>query len=122
MSIDEMMKQVATTLEKEGNAKTIFAQPVKLESHTVIPVAAVNFAAAAAGSGMPGAGKLARFLGGGGGGGIDVKPVGFIHESGTEVVFTPIHIDAKGKPFATEGASAIGRVMGVLTSMLTGTH
>ena len=116
----ELMKQVATSLEREGNVRTVFSEPVKLETHTVIPVATVGLGGGGGGAaGSRESGSAANPLGGGGALAFNVRPVGFIHESGSEVVFTPIHIDGRGKPLLTEAAAALGRVIGTLGSIMT---
>jgi uncharacterized spore protein YtfJ len=119
MPFEDVVKQVAETLEREGNARAVFGEPVKLETKTVIPVACVQLGGG--GGGMrPGAaarGKLAQLmLGGGGGGGFLVYPVGFIHEEHGEVVFTPIHLDVKDKPLLAEASHGLGKTIDVVTS------
>jgi uncharacterized spore protein YtfJ len=121
MALEEVVKQVAQALEMEGNSKVVFGEPVKLESKTVIPVAQVRLGAGGGGV-MPGgetSGLLKALISGGGGGGFDVRPVGFIHERDGEVVFTPIHLDVRNKPFLTEAASGLGRVIDTVTSVGT---
>ena len=119
MSMEAIVKQVAESVEKEANARAVFGQAVKLERHTVIPVAAVNLGGGG-GAAMPGgrAPTLLRLLRGGGGGvGLNVRPVGFIHERNGEVVFTPIHVDVVNRPWMSELASGLGRAFEVLTSL-----
>jgi uncharacterized spore protein YtfJ len=118
MSVDEMIKQVTTTLEKQGNARAVFSEPIKLESHTVIPVATVGVGGAGATAGGRQGGPLTRLLGAGGGMGLSIRPVGFIHESGSEVVFTAIHLDGAGQPFLSEAATAVGRLARALTALI----
>lgn len=125
MTMEEVITRLAQTLEKEGNVKAVFAEPIKLEHHTVVPVATVAFGAGVGGArGIPGIpGKaleaLSKLFGFGGLGGIDVRPVGFIHERKGEVVFTAIHVDGKGTPLITEAASGIGRVVDTVTGIFT---
>lgn len=112
MTTEEIVKQVTHAVEQEGNAKVVFGAPVKLDSKTVIPVAAVRFGGGAGGARADGeVSTLARAIfSGGGGGGFDVRPVGFIHESEGRVEYTPIHLDVRNKPFLTEAASGLGRL------------
>ena len=93
MPFEEMVKQVTETIQKEGNAKAVFGEPTKLDTHVVIPVASIVISVGGGGGGAsrkPVA-EIARFFGGGGGG-VDVvaSPVGFIHERDGAVVFTRI--------------------------------
>ena len=100
----EIVKQIVHAFETEANVKAVFGEPVKLDGHSVIPVAAV-FVSIGGGAGLGGGfGKavqgavelaqrfLPRGLAGGGGGGINlwVRPVGFIHDDKDAVTFTPI--------------------------------
>ncbi len=100
MAFEEIVKQVAETIQKEANARAVFAEAMKLDTHVVIPVAAVQISLGGGGTGSSRkpTSELARFFGAGGGG-LDVraKPVGFIHEKDGIVVFTPIEIPAEGK-------------------------
>jgi uncharacterized spore protein YtfJ len=117
--MEEIVKQVAESVEKEANARAVFGQAVKLERHTVIPVASVNLGGGGGGA-MPGprTPALVRALRGGGAGmGLNVRPVGFIHEREGEVVFTPIHVDVANRPWLSELASGLGRSFDVLTSL-----
>ena len=120
MAFDEMLRQVAEMLEKEGNARTVFGEPVKLDTKTIIPVAQVQFGGGGGGMSPPvKEGAQAPVFGGGGGGGFTVQPVGFIHEEDGEVVFTAIHVDVKNKPFLTEAAQGLGRAIDTVTTVVT---
>lgn len=125
MNLEEALTQVAQLLEKQGNSHAVFGDAVKLEHHTVVPVASVSLGGGMGGTnGLPGiAGKaasaVAKVFGFGFGGGIDVRPVGFISERDGEVVFTHIHVDGKGTPLITEAANGIGRVVGTVTALFT---
>jgi uncharacterized spore protein YtfJ len=120
MGMEEIVKEIAAALEKEGNSKAVFGEPVKLETKTVIPVAAVRLGAGgAAMSPHAQASEIVKALfGGGGGGAFDVHPVGFISEKNGEVTFTPIHLDVRGKPFLNEASAGIGRVIDTVTSIV----
>lgn len=121
MAFDDVLRQVAETLEKEGNARTVFGEPVKLDTKTIIPVALVQFGGG--GGGVSPRGKEgdapAQGFGAGGGGGFAVQPVGFIHEEDGAVVFTPIHVDVKNKPFLTEAAQGLGRAIDTVTTVVS---
>lgn len=126
MSMIEVVKQVSEAVTKEGNSQVVFGPPVKLENKSVIPVASVRLGAGGGGispsAELPTMAKI--LFSGGGGGGFDVQPVGFIHERGDEVVFTPIHLEVRSKPILSEAASGLGRLIDWATStasaMLTG--
>ena len=112
MSTEEMVKQVAQTVEHEGNSAAVFGTPVKLDNKVVIPVAAIKFGAGGGGFAPEGENpKLKKIFSGGGGGALDVRPVGFIHESNNQVVYTPIHVDVRNKPFLNEVATGIGHLI-----------
>jgi uncharacterized spore protein YtfJ len=97
-------------LEAEGNVKAIFGQPIRLENHTVIPVAAVEIAIGAGGGvghgpnlppSIQAAIQLAKKIlpggwgaGGGGGRSVRIRPVGFIYEK-DGVAFVPIETAGK---------------------------
>lgn len=113
MSVEEIVKQVSETIQKEANARAVFAEPMKLDKHLVIPVATVVVSIGGGGTGgsrRP-AIDVARFFGAGGGGiNVLAQPVGYIYEEGDKVVFAPIekpHHEEKGLP---------ERLMGVIAS------
>ena len=100
----ELVRQIARAFESEANVRAVFGEPVKLDGHTIIPVATifVSFGGgvgvgAGIGRAVEGAVALAsrilpRALAGGAGGGLNVsvRPVGFIHDGKDGVAFTPI--------------------------------
>lgn len=131
MSIDETMKEVVRTLEHEVGVKAVFGEPVKLDNHTVVPVAMV---------GLGGGGGLGRALldrlgrkaekpeksaaGNGDGRGaaagalaLGVRPIGFIHESGDEVIFTPIPTRGRENPFTVQAASSLGHLVNAFAGL-----
>ncbi len=121
MPMEEIVKQIAETLEREGNARAVFGEPMKLESKTVIPVAVIGFGGGGGLGAAPDSSKLVKAIfSGGGGGGFNIRPVGFIHERGGEVVFTPIHIDVRGKPFLNEASTGLGRAIDAVSGVVTG--
>jgi uncharacterized spore protein YtfJ len=96
---------IVAVLEHDGNVRAVFGAPMKLDTRTVIPVASVAMGGGAGGirtlgSAIATARKWlwrkdvhvdpSHSVAGGGGGGIDVRPVGFLHEDDGRVVFTPI--------------------------------
>lgn len=91
----KITQDIAETIQREGNVKAVFGEPVQLETHVVIPVAAIHMSL---GGGAGGGGlnkgvkeKLTPFgLGGGLGLEVHAAPIGFICESAQEVKFTPI--------------------------------
>ncbi|MGZ6142487.1 MAG: spore germination protein GerW family protein [Myxococcales bacterium] len=108
MAFEEIVKQVAETIQKEANVRAVFAEPMKLDTHIVVPVASVVVSIGGGGGGgsrKPGA-ELQRFFGGGGGGvNVTATPVGFIHEKDGQVVFTYIEAakaEEKGLPAVAE--------------------
>jgi uncharacterized spore protein YtfJ len=107
--------EVATALEREGNVRAVFGEPMKLETRVMVPVATV--AMGGGGGGVRALGvavdTVRRWLiprpvhvsptrtsGVGVGGGLDVRPVGFIWEDSGRIVFTPID-DLKHRPRTT---------------------
>lgn len=94
--IEKITRDITELIQREGNVKAVFGEPVQLDSHVIIPVAAVHMNLGGGGAG--GAGlkngikeKLMPF-GVGGGLGLQVHaiPVGFISESAEGATFTPI--------------------------------
>lgn len=86
MDFEAIARHIAQTIEHSGNAKAVFGEPVKLQTQTIVPVAAVVAA-------VGGGGGQASILGGGGGGfTIRVIPVGYIHEKDGAVMFSAIEV------------------------------
>ncbi len=116
MTVEETMQQVAKTLEGEVGVRAVFGEPMKLDNHTVVPVAMMGLGGGIGfGPGLLGkiGEKVARTAGGAGGGGLamNLRPIGFIHESGSEVVFTPIPTRGRDNPFAVQAASSLGHLV-----------
>ena len=114
---EEIVKQVADTIQKEANARAVFGDPAKLDTRIVIPVASVHISLSGGGGGgsrRPRA-EFARLFGGGTGElSVSATPVGFIHEKNGEVVFTRIE-----KPKTEEGKAlplVAERIMGAFAS------
>lgn len=99
-NMEAIVQDVVKTIEREGNVKAIFGDPVELDSHRIVPVARAHISVGG-GGGFGGAlEKLAEAAhklvpaGAGGGGGIDItiEPVGFVSEKDGAVVFTAIEV------------------------------
>lgn len=115
MAIEDLVAQVATTLERDGRVQAVFGEALKLEHHTIVPVAVVS-----GGGGAGGAQASPRTgFSGGAGLGLQVRPVGFIHESGEDVVFTPIHLDVPNKPLWTEAAVGVRKAIDLVNGIVT---
>ena len=104
--LQEIVREIARTIESRAALKAVFGEPVKLAGHTVMPVATV-FVSFGGGLGVGGrlgiavergAGLASRFLprlfGGGAGGGLNVsvRPVGFIEDGAEGLRFTAIAV------------------------------
>lgn len=105
MNLDNIIKSITDTLQKEANVNTVFGQPLELESRKAIPVARIQMSVSGGGGGGTGhegpdgdEASPKDESGGGGGGKIDVQviPIGFIHEGADGVAFTPIDTTPDG--------------------------
>jgi uncharacterized spore protein YtfJ len=87
VDLASMLRSVTEAIGRNGNAKAVFGDPVKLETQTIVPVAVVD-------TSLGGGGGVGRLFGGGGGGGVRLKvyPLGFIHEQNGAVTFTRIEV------------------------------
>ena len=112
MPYEDLVKQMGVALERDGNVQAVFGEAVKLEHHTIIPVAVV------AGGGGAG-GTQGDLSAGGMGMALNVRPVGFIYESGDEVLFTPIHLDGRNRPLWSEAAFGVRRAIDLASSVIT---
>lgn len=116
MPFEDMVKQVALTLERDGSVQAVFGQSIELQHHTIVPVAVVT-------GGGGGGGSQGAENGGYAGGmgiGLNVRPVGFIYEQGDDVVFTPIHVDGRtNRPLWTEAAFGVRRAIDLATAVVT---
>lgn len=111
MAFDEMMKQVAVTLERDGSVRAVFGEAIKLEHHTIVPVAVVSGGGGAGGS-------QGEQSAGGAGIALNVRPVGFISEHGDEVTFTPIHLEGPNKALLTEAALGVRKAIDLASSVI----
>ena len=114
MAMEEVVKQVTEMLEKEGNSKAVFGEVVKLDTHNIIPVAVIEVGGGGGGTNPQ---KPAPFFAGGGAMAVKVRPVGFIQEKNGEVLFTPIHVDVRDKPFLTEASNGLGKAIDAVVSI-----
>lgn len=114
MPFEDLLKQVAGTLERDGRVQAVFGEAMKLEHHTIVPVAVITGGGGAGGAqGAPDAG-----FSGGMGLGLNVRPVGFIYENGDDVLFTPIHLDTRDRPLWAEAAFGVRRAIDLASSVL----
>jgi uncharacterized spore protein YtfJ len=130
MALDDLVKQVAASLEREGSPHAVFGDAVKLEHHTIVPVAVVSSGAGGGGaapgsssarsasSHSKGSGSVSP-MAGGAGFALMVRPVGFIHEEDGEVVFTPIHVDRSTSALMNEAAEAVRRLVSLATGFVS---
>lgn len=112
MEIQDVIKEVAATFERDASSQAVFGPAIELEHHKVVPVAVV---ASGAGGGLSEKGSA-----GGMGFGVNVRPVGFIHEAGDHVIFTPIHVDPQYRSARAEVASfGLRRLIDLFASFMT---
>ena len=81
MPFEDMVKQVALTLERDGSVQAVFGQSIELEHHTIVPVAVVT---------------------GGGGGGCMIALVDAAHEDAVLKVLSSM---GKKEAFVTEAGA-----------------
>ncbi len=95
--LQAVVKQAAEALEKTGNARAVFGDPVKLDTRTIVPVAAVL-------TNLGIGGGQATILGIGGGGGLNLRvvPLGYVHETDEGIAFTRIEIPELDKLLEAE--------------------
>lgn len=116
MPIEDLVKQVAGTLERDSGVRAVFGPSIELQHHVIVPVAVISGGAAGGGS-QPGMESGA--FAGGMGIGLNVRPVGFIHESGDHVIFTPIHVEERRRSILAEAANGVRRAVNLLSSVVT---
>lgn len=116
-SVQELVRQVAETIQKEASVRAVFGEPIKLDQHTIVPVAIVHIAFGGGGAGTSGVKSevVGKMLGFGGGGGLDVSsvPLGFITEKDGDVVFRSIAL-ADGDAATKEAHGTIERILAAL--------
>jgi uncharacterized spore protein YtfJ len=107
--LERIVGELRHAIETEGNVRTLFGEPMKLDEHTVIPVMTLEIGFG--GGGGIGVGKLLRGAidlakrvlpgswGAGGGGGLSIRlrPAGFIRDDKDGPRFVPIALAAVGK-------------------------
>ena len=112
MPYEDLVKQMGVTLERDGSVQAVFGEAMKLEHHTIVPVAVVTGGGGAGGTqGANSAGGMGLAL--------NVRPVGFIYESGDEVLFTPIHLDGRNRPLWSEAAFGVRRAIDLASEVIT---
>jgi uncharacterized spore protein YtfJ len=114
MAFDDMMKQVAMTLERDASVRAVFGDAIKLEHHTIVPVAVVSGGGGAGGT----QGDPTVSFAGGGGLALTVKPVGFISEHGDEVHFTPIHLEGPDQGLLSGATAGVRKAIDLATEVL----
>lgn len=114
MAFDDMMKQVAMTLERDASVRAVFGEAIKLEHHTIVPVAVVSGGGGAGGT----QGDPTVSFAGGGGLALTVKPVGFISEHGDDVHFTPIHLEGPGQGVLSGATAGFRKAIELATEVL----
>ena len=119
MDIERMIEGLGQTMQKEGTVKAVFGDPIKLDNHTVVPVAviAIDMGGGGAGITLPfgkGDDKASKPVGGGGGGlSIHATPVGFIYERDGDVVYSAIDLPnahAKASMVSDVAARVLGKL------------
>jgi uncharacterized spore protein YtfJ len=121
MELETITREVAETIQKEANIRAICGDPIKLDTHVVVPVATVSIGGGAGGGTATGPAKVKDVelkpgsgMGMGGGMAIQVRPVGFIHEKDGQVVFTRIE-GAEGSMLSRmQVPPGIARIVGAL--------
>jgi uncharacterized spore protein YtfJ len=107
----EIARSLAHAVEAEGNVRAVFGAPMKLDTHTIVPVATVKVGGGGGGVRSLGAAVSAlrelvrwrrstevapsRSFAGGGGMGIDVRPIGYLVEEDGRVTFKPIDAERR---------------------------
>lgn len=94
MELNDQIKEIMSEIEKKGNPKAVFGEPIKEGGITIIPVASIStMGGGGAGEGEPPksgeAGKM-KGKGFGMGYGKKARPVGYIKIENNQVKFVPI--------------------------------
>lgn len=114
MPFEDLVAQVAGTLDRDGQVQPVFGPAIQMQHHAIVPVAIVT-----SGGGAGGAqNELEASFAGGVGVGFSARPVGFIYERGEEVIFTPIHLDGRNKPLWTEAAIGVRKAVDLTASLI----
>lgn len=77
MSVENIIKEVTSELERMVNTKTVIGEPVEAAGKTIIPVIKVSFGFGSGGGEGKGD-KGETGFGGGGGAGAKIEPIAFI--------------------------------------------
>jgi uncharacterized spore protein YtfJ len=104
-AVEAVARELSSLFQAEANTRTIFGEPIELETRKIIPVASIEIGAGGGGGfgqgiaadAVRGAIETAKKLmptgrgaGGGGALAIKVRPVGYLCEENGRVVFTAI--------------------------------
>ncbi|MGC4115622.1 MAG: hypothetical protein QM765_13665 [Myxococcales bacterium] len=77
MNLEKALQELGGKLAEEADVRAVFGDPLKLDGHTVIPVAQIDI----------------QLVGEGGGAArLTATPVGFVCEEGERVVFRAIEL------------------------------
>lgn len=88
-----LVNQLAERFQTSAAIKTVYGDPITVNSRTIIPVARVMYGFGAGSGRGPAHGGEDTGEGGGGGGGVRVKPMGVIEISDNGTRFIPV-VDA----------------------------
>lgn len=101
MDFEKLVKEISEMIQREGNVRAVFGEPITLDTHKLVPVARCSLnvgGGIGSGDGI-GPGKdgdrTAHALGGGGGINIVISPLGFLQEVEGRVTYTPIVQECK---------------------------
>ncbi|HEY3445792.1 MAG TPA: hypothetical protein VGK67_05470 [Myxococcales bacterium] len=83
MNLERALKEFGEKLAEEADVRAVFGDPLKLDGHTIIPVAVVHIALAGEGGGRAN---------------LSATPVGYLCEEGERVVFKPIELRPYPRP------------------------
>ena len=109
-SIEAVAHELAGLFQTEANVRTVFGEPLALETRKVIPIVSIEIGAGGGGGfgqgitaeALQGVVEVAKKLiplgrgaGGGGALAIKVRPIGYLTEENGRVVFTAIPMAAR---------------------------
>src|SRR4051812_14558369 len=96
-NLDTIVSKISEAIQNEASVRAVFGAPLKLDQHTIIPVAVVSVTLGGGGGSGHGevceqgkAPRLGNGFGAGGGADMRATPIGFIHEANGTVQFTAI--------------------------------
>ena len=112
MDIEELVRNIATTIHATATAKNVYGEPVIAGERTVIPVAKIR-AAFGGGGGAGRNGDEPKHAGGGGGGRVWAVPCGVVEISPQGTRFVPYR-----EPLKLALAVACGFLLGAAVARL----